>query len=183
MSFTNTLKNCIIMDIRLNEKSEDMKRNIFIVCTVVMMVMIFCFSMENSSESSHRSGGFTEFILNTFVRDYQDMSASEKRVLFKKAEHIIRKAAHFSVYTVLGFLVSSAIGRRKLFSAGSLITVGFGFLYACSDEFHQYFVPGRACQFTDVIIDTCGVITGIIISMAVFRIYGWFKQKFSGSPL
>lgn len=160
-----------------------MKKKIFIIGTVVIMVMIFCFSMENSSESSYRSGGVTEFILNTFVRDYQDMSASEKRSVLREAEHIIRKLAHFSIYTVLGFLASSAIGRRKLFSAGSLITVVFGFLYACSDEFHQYFVPGRSCQFIDVIIDTCGVVAGIIVSMAVFRIYGAFKHKFSDSPL
>lgn len=159
-----------------------MKRNIFIVCTVVVMVLIFCFSMENSSESAYRSGGVTEFVLKAFVRDYHNMSAEEKKTLLKEAEHIIRKLAHFSIYTVLGFLASSAVGRRKLLSCGSLATVGFGFLYACSDEFHQYFVSGRSCQFSDIIIDTCGVITGIFISIAVFRIYGLFKRKFSGMP-
>lgn len=168
------------MFIKPNEMSEDMKRNIFIICTVVMMVMIFCFSMENSSESAYRSGGVTEFILKTFVRDYQNMSVSEKKHILKELEHIIRKLAHFSIYTVLGFLASSAIGRRKLFSTGSLITLIFGFLYACSDEFHQYFVPGRSCQFKDVVIDTCGVVTGIVISIAVFRIHSVFKHKLSG---
>ncbi|MCM1507554.1 MAG: VanZ family protein [Ruminococcus flavefaciens] len=160
-----------------------MKKYILIFLTVVMMVIIFFFSMENSHESSHRSAGLTEFILKHFIRDYQDMSDSEKIHFFKRAEHIIRKLAHFSVYTVLGFFASSAIGRRKLFSAGTLITIGIGFLYACSDELHQYFVPERSCRFTDVLIDTSGVIAGIIISMAVFRIYDWFKQKFSDSPL
>lgn len=159
-----------------------MKRRIFIICTVSVMVLIFCFSMENSSESAYRSGGVTEFLLKTFVRDFQDMSVSEKKSLLREAEHIIRKLAHFSVYTVLGFFASSAIGRRKLFSTGSLIIAGFGFLYACSDEFHQYFVSGRSCQFKDVMIDTCGVCTGIIISVAVFRIYGIFKRRFSGTP-
>lgn len=171
------------MDIKTGETGEGMKRKIFIICTVVIMVMIFCFSMENSSESSDRSGKVTEFILKTFVRDYQDMSASEKKHLLKEAGHIVRKLAHFSVYTVLGFVTSLSVGRRKLFSAGSLATVAFGFLYACSDEFHQYFVSGRSCQFRDVIIDTCGVVTGLFVSMAVFRIYVAFKHKFSGSPL
>jgi len=171
------------MVIILSEMSEDMKRKIFIISTVVIMVMIFCFSMENSSESANRSGGVTEFILKTFVRDYQDMTVSEKKSLLKEAEHIIRKLAHFSIYTVLGFFTSLAVGRRKLFSAGSLITLAFGFLYAFSDEVHQYFVPGRSCQFKDVMIDTCGVVTGIIISMALFRIYSVFKHKFSDFPL
>lgn len=159
-----------------------MKRNIFIICTVLVMVLIFCFSMENSLESAHRSGGVTEFILKTFIRDYKDMSVAEKKTLLKEAEHIVRKLAHFSIYTVLGFVSSSAMGRRKLLSSGSLVTAVFGFLYACSDEFHQYFVSGRSCQFSDVIIDTCGVITGIVISIAVFRIYSLLKRKFSGMP-
>jgi len=37
------------------------------------------------------------------------------------------------------------------------------FLYACSDEFHQTFVPGRAGQFKDVLIDTAGALIGLIV--------------------
>lgn len=155
-----------------------MKRKIFIICAVVIMVMIFCFSMQNSSESSGISGGVTEFILKKIIRDYKDMTTTEKKHLFKTAEHIIRKLAHFSVYTVLGLCMSSAVGRRKIFSSGSLLTVAVGFVYACSDELHQYFVSGRSCRFTDVMIDTSGVIAGIIISMILLRIYDLFKQKF-----
>lgn len=29
-------------------------------------------------------------------------------------------------------------------------------LYAAGDEFHQYFVPGRAAQLSDVVIDAMG---------------------------
>ena len=158
-----------------------MKRKIFIIFAVAVMVMIFCFSMQNSSESSGISGGVTEFILKKLTHDYRDMTTAEKRYLFKTAEHIIRKLAHFSVYTVLGFCVSSAVGRRKIFSAGSLLTVCIGFAYACSDELHQYFVSGRSCRFTDVMIDTSGVIAGIIISMILLRIYDFLKHKFSHS--
>lgn len=83
---------------------------------------------------------------------------------------------------MLGFLASLAVGKRKLLSAGTFITLGFGFLYACSDELHQYFVPGRSCQFKDVLIDTFGVITGIMLSMVIIRIYDILKNKFSHSP-
>ena len=37
-----------------------------------------------------------------------------------------------------------------------LITIAICFLYAVSDEIHQYFVPGRACRLFDVLIDTSG---------------------------
>lgn len=159
-----------------------MKRKIFIIFAIAVMVMIFCFSMQNASESSGVSGSVTEFVLRKITHDYRDMTAAGKKQLFKTAEHIIRKLAHFSVYTVLGFFISSAFGRRKIFSAGSFFTVFIGFAYACSDELHQYFVSGRSCQFTDVMIDTGGVIAGIVISIILLHIYDFFKQKFSRSP-
>ncbi|GAA4069041.1 hypothetical protein GCM10022410_13710 [Amphibacillus indicireducens] len=34
-------------------------------------------------------------------------------------------------------------------------------LFAISDEVHQLFVPGRAGQVMDVVIDTTGAIAGI----------------------
>lgn len=43
-----------------------------------------------------------------------------------------------------------------------------GFLYACSDEFHQRFVPGRSGEFRDVVIDTAGVLIGIAIVLILF---------------
>ena len=158
-----------------------MKRKIFIIFALVVMVMIFRFSMQNSSESSGISRRLTDFILNKLIRDYTEMTAVEKKSLLKTVEHIIRKLAHFSIYTVLGFFMSLSVGKRQLLSTGSLLTVVIGFVYACSDELHQYFVSGRSCRFTDVIIDTSGVITGIIISIALFRIYSWFKQRFMHS--
>ncbi|MDE5771979.1 MAG: VanZ family protein [Ruminococcus sp.] len=160
-----------------------MKRKIFIIFTFVIMILIFCFSMENSSESSHRSVNITEFIVKIFVSNYEDMSADDKKYLFKQTEHIIRKLAHYSIYTVFGFLLSLSVGSGKFMSRRTLIIVSFGFVYACSDEFHQYFVSGRSCKFTDVMIDTGGVITGLIISMLVLHIYDRFKHKSFSNPL
>lgn len=37
------------------------------------------------------------------------------------------------------------------------------FLYACTDEMHQLFVIGRTSSFIDVLIDTSGSFTGIMI--------------------
>jgi VanZ family protein len=46
-----------------------------------------------------------------------------------------------------------------------IITIIFVFLYACSDEIHQLFVPGREGAIRDVIIDTCGGITLVLIKL------------------
>ena len=40
-------------------------------------------------------------------------------------------------------------------------------LYAATDEFHQLFVPGRACLATDVAIDSSGALLGAAIAFAV----------------
>ena len=42
-------------------------------------------------------------------------------------------------------------------------------LYAISDEFHQYFVPERAAELKDVLVDSAGALSGIIIIFLIFR--------------
>ena len=37
------------------------------------------------------------------------------------------------------------------------------FVYACTDEFHQYFVDGRYCSFIDVLIDSIGSLISILL--------------------
>ena len=40
-----------------------------------------------------------------------------------------------------------------------------GTAYAVTDEFHQSFVPGRSCELRDVVIDSCGVLTGVLAAL------------------
>ena len=101
------------------------------------------------------------------------------RIRAAESEHIVRKLAHYSIYTLLGFLASLTVGRRRLFSKKSLGVLLFCFLYACSDEIHQIFVPGRAGMFTDVLIDTSGALTGMLISMAAMWLYFRIKSRSS----
>ena len=46
-----------------------------------------------------------------------------------------------------------------------------GVIYAISDEIHQCFTPGRGPLVTDVIIDTMGVLLGILLVVLVIKIY------------
>ena len=55
-----------------------------------------------------------------------------------------------------------------------LIPIGVTFLYACTDEFHQLFVPGRAGRFTDVLIDTTG---GIIMLLFIALVTHVARKK------
>lgn len=147
-------------------------RVVFAVFTIACMVTIFLFSGDNADASSHKSSKITKAAVETLVKDYDEMSPEKQQSVLDKAEHIVRKLAHFSIYTLLGFLASFTVGRRRLFSRKSLGVIVFCFLYACSDEIHQLFVPGRSGMFTDVLIDTGGAVTGMLVSMLLMFIIG-----------
>ena len=67
---------------------------------------------------------------------------------------------------------TSAFRRRHPVLSSALFSEAIAFLYACTDEFHQRFTPGRSCQFTDVLIDSAGALIAIlIISLIVRRKY------------
>lgn len=143
---------------------------VFILLTVSVMVCIFMFSCENSERSSETSGTFTKALINFLYKDFRSMPEKNQSEIYGNISHLIRKAAHFSIYTALGLFSSLAAGKRKLKSIKNPAVIIFCFLYACSDEIHQYFVPGRACMFTDVLLDTCGGLTGLLISLLIIKI-------------
>ncbi|MBR2778883.1 MAG: VanZ family protein [Firmicutes bacterium] len=46
----------------------------------------------------------------------------------------------------------------------------FGTFYAVTDEVHQMLVPGRSGECRDVLIDSAGVLAGILLVIIVFKI-------------
>lgn len=79
-------------------------------------------------------------------------------------EFIIRKAAHVVAYAILSFLMLFALWKTAKMKKWltMVITLLGSFLYACSDELHQMYTGDRTPKFTDVMIDTIGVMIGII---------------------
>lgn len=57
---------------------------------------------------------------------------------------------------------------------GSII---LGVIYAVSDELHQLFVPGRAGRITDVMIDSLGLMTGILFAYILLLLYAEKQAK------
>jgi len=66
-----------------------------------------------------------------------------------------------------GLKISAEIFKGKkinLFLLAILISI----IYAISDEFHQLFVPGRACSLSDVLTDSAGVLfAGLLYSFRI----------------
>ena len=75
----------------------------------------------------------------------------------------------FAFFFFNAFLMISIIKGKKQNKKLILITIFISILYAFSDEFHQYFVPGRSSTISDVLIDTTGILFATIIYLFRFR--------------
>ncbi|WP_059049969.1 VanZ family protein [Paenibacillus senegalimassiliensis] len=80
-------------------------------------------------------------------------------------EFLIRKAAHFGSYALLAMLLVYALGGRErgMGRRRYVYAWGIALLYACSDELHQSFTPGRTAMVQDVILDGIGAAFGVTI--------------------
>lgn len=134
---------------------------------ILIMIGIFLFSMMPGDESSKTSGAFLTALVKVVEGiSHKDLSGDTLASL----HHVIRKIAHFTEYGFLGASIMFAIwdkwkGHKIPFLLPELIAM----LYACTDEIHQYYVPGRYGTWTDVLIDSCGAITGILIFWKIYR--------------
>lgn len=142
-------------------------RAILIILLLATFIRIFCFSNQNGTQSSGISRKVTEIVTSN-IKKVQNMPQEEKEKFLAHTEKIIRKLAHFSIYTVLGLLMMSLMSTYKLKQSKRIWTsLIVGVLYASSDEIHQYFVPERSARVFDVMIDSAGVCLGICIVIFV----------------
>ena len=151
------------------------------VPAIIMMVLIFSFSEQDGATSSQLSYqvGVKGY---TIVNEVFDKGWSEERIsqLSMKSQFYIRKTAHFTEYFLLAVSVAFPLyvfgvrGLWLVFFAGS-----FCVAFAGLDEFHQSFTAGRSPQKKDVLIDSCGVLLGVIVT----RIVGWTGRMTIFRPL
>lgn len=131
----------------------------------VWMMIIFMFSAQPATQSNELSFGFTKAIIDALGKILPfDIETSTINDFVGQMNHIIRKSAHFSIYLVLGILVSRALIKNGNKTRVVLISFLICSMYAASDELHQLFVPGRGCQLKDVLIDSAGAFAGVSLN-------------------
>ena len=139
-------------------------------------MQIFGFSGQDSEESGSLSRRVTVKIVEV-LPNTKNLSEDDKLELINKLHPIIRKLAHFSLYTLVGIFGMTFISTFELKKIYQFfISLLIGLFYAISDEVHQSFIPGRACSIMDVGIDTSGVIFGIIIVFVCIWMYKSIKK-------
>lgn len=146
-----------------NESKNKVLAVVFWILSGVCMGLIFWFSSREAGQSAHQS----EMILKIVRAIFGENAFSD---------FIVRKAAHFCEFALLAFLFNFALlytTGKKHIPLGIVLTS----LYAASDEFHQLFVPGRSCQASDWLLDTCGGVAGAIFFIVIFLIIKYIKVK------
>lgn len=141
-----------------------------------MLSVIFGFSAQTGEASGSLSYHISYQIVETCDRLFHlEMSETELDSHARAIEIPLRKTAHMAEYFVLTLTILLPLyvyGRRgaSLFVTAALLGVGF----ACTDEFHQYFVSERSASIVDVGIDGIGVVCAIIAA----RVVGWIRGRF-----
>lgn len=160
------------------------------------MIIIFSFSAKPAEESDGLSLTVGYTIGQMFVPGFEEWSIEAQEAFAERINYPVRKCAHAMEYTILGlFLAGTIVGgkrsrieidgtkRFEVRPAGYkyncklqfLLCLIIGAAYAASDEFHQLFVPGRAGKVTDVLIDSGGVIFGLLVAYVAWRL--WKKWR------
>lgn len=141
-------------------------RKIYIIISALILlavlITIFILSDQDGQDSSSTSGFFTRLI---------------EAILGRPAnEDVIRTLAHFCEFAGLGFLtcnfIFSLTDKPRPF-----LSIIFSVLYAVSDEIHQYFVPERACQLSDLAVDTAGIVSGVAVFCILITLITKIKHK------
>lgn len=149
------------------KQSKITKQILYIIFVLIWMITVFRFSGENGQ----KSGGTSKKVSTVIVRIItinKDITEQEKEEIVDKIDPAIRKLAHYTLYSIGGFLIINYIDEINLDKRKKVIyAIIIGALYATTDEIHQYFISDRAAKLMDVGIDTLGIITGTTIYIVI----------------
>lgn len=133
-----------------------------IIGLVACMVAIFVFSCENAEMSDTTSGNLIKQLCVLFVDGFEDLTEELQKEIIGNYQDVVRTMAHFCIFGALGFFAALSLTSFNVMAGKNLaFSLPFCVLYAVSDEIHQYYVPGRAFQFYDIVIDSLGSLLGI----------------------
>lgn len=145
------------------------QRPLLLLLLVLQMTLIFTMSSFGSDSSNAQSNQ----IIHVLHQVFPNLSNDHSFFGVSNLVFIVRKAAHFTEYAILGllfFLVYRAYFVKLTNAKFLFFALCSSFLYACTDELHQLFVSGRSGQFTDVLIDTLGAFFGCLLLLMIRRL-------------
>ncbi len=144
-------------------KSRKIYVTISWISVAACMVAIFCLSAQTASDSAELSGSFIRAIFQLIGIELKQEG--------------IRTVAHMLEFMGLSLLVFNATYATWEKKTTPLIAFAGTVLYAITDEIHQIFVPGRAFQISDILVDSTGALIGVIASFIVLKIILYIMKR------
>jgi Predicted integral membrane protein len=134
--------------------------NVLLITIIVLIIATLAFIWINSSVSPTTSDSISNDVYESVESVTQAVTGSDSLT-----NHIVRKAAHFIEYAVLGIELSLLLILIKKIRLQPIINCAFaGFATAVIDETIQIF-SGRGSNIPDVWIDFAGFCSGFTIIM------------------
>ncbi len=167
---------------------------------IFQMCFIFIMSSFGHNSSDAQSNLFVDFIAQNFPHVRHGLE--NNLISLSTLIFLVRKTAHFTEYAILGGLfflnlrswlksnttlvkiskpqTTKTVTKKTLtglINRPFVMSILLSFLYACTDEIHQIFVPGRSAQFRDVLIDTLGASFGATITYLIIKLFTKIKTR------
>ena len=119
-----------------------------------LLVGILAFIWGNSLMPGEISGAISDWVKGLLSHILPQGPEEES------GSFLVRKLAHFTEFAALGATLGWRFG---MLNKGKLRPFVWGVLAASVDETIQRFVPDRGPSVWDVCLDSCGVLTGIVL--------------------
>ena len=135
---------------------------IYLILTLFWTAGIFLHSAMPAAASNAESGGVLAVV--QMILPWITPCVIHGRI----THGVLRKAAHFLEFAVLGILLTGTFhGARNFTLAKPML---FAVLTAMTDETIQSFTPGRNCALSDVWLDAAGALTGAVLLWLIFKL-------------
>lgn len=145
------------------KKSRKIYEAVSWILVVVCMGIIFFLSAQTAEESSNLSGSFILALLEWLGIELE--------------QEVIRTIAHCLEFMGLSVLIFNATYATWETKLTPLIAFAGTVLYAITDEIHQIFVPGRAFQISDILVDSTGALIGAVASLIILQFILLIKKR------
>lgn len=144
-----------------------MKKTLFLI-VILWVSVIGWFSNQSLQSTTHQTHEVLQK-LNIATETELVRSGSDEIKLIK---FITRKSAHFLLFFILGGILTAGLYFCYKLEGKALILQGWGIgsVIGVTDEIHQFFIPGRAMQLKDMVIDSVGVLVGVLLAVWLLQL-------------
>ena len=124
-----------------------------ILLSVIVIFLLFYFSGQTMNQSNDVSRSLAQELIDL-------LGIECERNQLDRINLLLRKAAHFTLFLLLGLGLSGVLSKMKVRYPVRTVLI-LGAVIAAANEGHQYFSDGRSPSIYDVCLDELGATMGI----------------------